>query len=153
MGGPDAPVYRRPGRPTRGGQEVTVVRKFRLSGAMREVPEVDAWFDTRPPVLTALVRPWFARMRACGDDVRVLLHDDQPTACVGDLAFGYVNTFSAHANVGFFVGPELPDPAGLLEGTGKFMRHVKLRPGREVDADALAALVDAAYAAIGAAQS
>jgi hypothetical protein len=47
--------------------------------------------------------------------------------------------------VGFFQGASLPDPAGLLEGTGKAMRHVKLRPGRDVDAAALEALVDAAH--------
>jgi len=33
----------------------------------------------------------------------------------------------------------------LLQGTGKRMRHVKLFPGEEVDADCLAALIDAAY--------
>jgi hypothetical protein len=33
----------------------------------------------------------------------------------------------------------------LLEGTGKFMRHVKLRPGQPVDGAALKRLVRAAY--------
>lgn len=84
-------------------------------------------------------------MRRCGDDVRELLHDHHPTACVGDAAFGYVNVFAAHVNVGFFGGTELSDPAGLLEGTGKFMRHAKLRPGEIVDADALTALINNAY--------
>jgi hypothetical protein len=44
-------------------------------------------------------------------------------------------------NVGFFRGADLPDPHGMLEGTGKLMRHVKLRPGASVDADGLAALI------------
>ncbi len=44
-----------------------------------------------------------------------------------------------------FLGPELEDPFGLLEGTGKFMRHVKIRPGQAVDSGALEALVAAAY--------
>jgi len=48
-------------------------------------------------------------------------------------------------NVGFFFGALLEDPARLLEGTGKRGRHVKLRPGRQVDSAALAGLVDAAY--------
>ena len=67
------------------------------------------------------------------------------TACVGDAAFGYVNAFRDHVNVGFFFGALLNDPARLLEGTRKRGRHVKLRPGRAVDATALARLVDAAY--------
>jgi hypothetical protein len=95
--------------------------------------------------LGAIARRWFEVMRGCGDDVRELLHDGHPTACVGDAAFAYANAFKAHVNVGFFRGAELADPDGLLEGTGKFMRHVKLRPDQEVDPGALRRLVRAAY--------
>src|SRR5918999_5004637 len=95
--------------------------------------------------LGAIAWRWFEVMRDCGDDVRELLHDGHPTACVADAAFGYVNAFTAHVNVGFFLGAHLADPAGLLEGTGKNMRHVKLRPGIEIDRQALAALIQAAY--------
>jgi hypothetical protein len=95
--------------------------------------------------LGEIARRWFEVMRHCGDDVRELLHDGHPTACVGDAAFGCVNAFTAHVNVGFFRGAEIADPADLLVGTGKFMRHVKLRPGREIDAAALTTLIDTAY--------
>ena len=96
--------------------------------------------------LGATAQRWFEVMRECGDDVRELLHDGHPTACVTNAAFAYVNAFNAHVNVGFFRGAELTDPDGLLEGTGKFMRHVKLRPEGEVDAAALSKLIDTAYA-------
>jgi len=84
-------------------------------------------------------------MRKQGDDVRELLHDGHPTACVADAAFAYVNVFRAHVNVGFFRGAEIADPKGLLEGTGKFMRHAKLRPGDHVDVKAMTQLIAAAY--------
>lgn len=84
-------------------------------------------------------------MRACGDDVVELIHDGQPTACIGDTAFCYVDSFTAHVNVGFFLGSLLPDPVGLLEGTGKFMRHVKIRPHSKIDEDALTCLIHTAY--------
>ena len=96
--------------------------------------------------LGVIAREWFEVMRACGEDVRELLHDGHPTACVADAAFGYVNAFKAHVNVGFFRGAEIADPEGLLEGTGKFMRHVKLRPDRDADALALRTLITTAYA-------
>ncbi len=99
----------------------------------------------QPDDLGAIATRWFEVMRECGDDVRELVHDDQPTACVDDAAFGYVDAFTAHVNVGFFRGAELPDPQRLLEGTGRFMRHVKIRPGARVDVDALTALIRAAY--------
>ena len=95
--------------------------------------------------LGAIAQRWFEVMRDCGDDVRELLHDGHPTACVGDAAFAYVNAFKVHVNVGFFRGAEIADPAGLLEGTGKFMRHVKLRPDSNVDATALMRLIETAY--------
>ena len=101
--------------------------------------------DAHPGDLGRIAQRWFEVMRACGDDVRELLHDGHPTACVGDAAFAYVNAFKAHVNVGFFRGAEIADPHGVLEGTGKFMRHVKLTPHRNVDAGALMELIDIAY--------
>lgn len=124
---------------------VTMPQLFRLTGSLRHDPAIAAWMDDHSGELGDIARHWFDVMRACGDDVRELIHDGQPTACVDDLAFGYVNAFKAHVNVGFFRGAELPDPAGLLEGTGKLMRHVKLKPGKAVDATALSKLIEAAY--------
>lgn len=108
-------------------------------------PAIDAWMHDRPGDLGAFAKHWFTVIRTCGTDVRELLHDGHPTACVGDCSFAYVNAFTAHVNVGFFLGAALADPAGLLEGTGKFMRHVKLRPECAVPALALQQLIEAAY--------
>ena len=118
---------------------------FRFPAAIKREPAIDEWFNDHAPDLRDLARPWFETMRACGADVRELMHDRCPTACVGEAAFGYVAIFRAHANVGFFFGAELKDPAGLLEGTGKRMRHVTLKPGRALDAGALRALIQSAY--------
>jgi hypothetical protein len=52
-------------------------------------------------------------------------------------------------NVGFFYGAMLEDPGRLLEGSGKRMRHVKLHPGRVVNAAALSDLIHGAYVDIG----
>jgi hypothetical protein len=120
-------------------------RLMRFPGAVRRDPKVERWMRAHPGELGAIARHWFEALRRCGDDVRELLHDGHPTACVGDAAFAYVNAFTAHVNLGFFCGAELADPSGLLEGTGKFMRHVKLRPGMAIDTAALARLVEAAY--------
>ena len=113
--------------------------------AVRHDSAIEDWMHERSGALGAIAQHWFSVMRACGSDVRELLHDGHPTACVGEAAFCYVNVFTAHVNVGFFLGAELPDPNGLLEGTGKFMRHVKLKPGQEVDASALEQLIKIAY--------
>ena len=122
-----------------------MIRLLRFPAAVRRDAGIDAWIRTQPGELGAIAGRWFEVMRRCGDDVRELLHDGHPTACVGDAAFGYVNAFTAHVNVGFFRGTALVDPTRLLEGAGRFMRHVKVRPGHEVDAAALEALIERAY--------
>ena len=120
---------------------------LRLSGAVKRDAAVDAWLNDLIE-LRSLARKWFVLMRRCGDDVRELMHDGCPVACVEDAPFGYVNAFKSHVNVGFFHGATLEDPAGLLEGSGKRMRHVKLKPGHELNDEALRDLIDAAYSDI-----
>jgi hypothetical protein len=118
---------------------------LRFNGTVERSPAIDAWLKDHAGELGAIARRWFEVMRKCGDEVREVLHDGCPTACLGDAAFGYVAVFTAHVNVGFFHGATLPDPARLLQGTGRFMRHVKLRPGAAVDAAALNRLIERAY--------
>lgn len=122
---------------------------LRFSGAVRRDPRIEAWFFAFTDPLRLMTRSWFERMRGCGADVRELLHDGCPVACVGDAPFGYVNAFKAHASVGFFHGAALADPARLLEGEGKRMRHVKLSAGEQLDDAALSGLIAAAYRDIG----
>ncbi|MGD0890257.1 MAG: DUF1801 domain-containing protein [Terracidiphilus sp.] len=121
---------------------------FRLNGAVERDPAIDAWLKAHAGELGAIAQQWFDVMRKCGDEVRELLHDGCPVACLGDAPFGYVNVFTSHVNVGFFQGASLPDPARLLQGTGKFMRHVKLKPGMPIDAASLTRFIEAAYSDI-----
>jgi len=118
---------------------------FRFSNSVRRDPAVETWFREHAGELGAVAQRWFEVMRGYGADVREVLHDGQPTACVGDAAFAYVDAFTAHVNVGFLRGAEIADPHGMLEGTGKYMRHVKLRPGQAIDTKALTRLIETAY--------
>jgi hypothetical protein len=118
---------------------------FRLPSAVSHDAALHRWLNSQRDELTPLVRAWFTRLRTCGDDVREVMHDGCPTVCVGDAAFAYVGAYKDHVNVGLFFGAMLPDPARLLQGTGKRGRHVKLWPGQPVAADALGELIDAAY--------
>jgi len=125
--------------------EIVMSQLLRFPSSVKRDPAIEVWMHDHSGELGAIAQRWFEVMRDCGDDVRELLHDGHPTACVGDAAFAYVNAFKAHVNVGFFRGAELADPERLLEGTGKFMRHVKLRPELAVNATALMKLIGTAY--------
>lgn len=121
---------------------------LRFDGAVEHDPAIDRWLNKHPGELGDLARRWFEVMRECGDEVRELMHDGCATACLGDVPFAYVGVYTAHVNVGFFQGASLPDPARLLQGVGKRMRHVKLKPGEAVDAVALKKLIHAAWSDI-----
>jgi hypothetical protein len=121
------------------------IRLFPLDGGLRQHPDVRQWFSQPPSELRLLSKRWFDQWRSCGPDVVELLHDGQPTVCVGNIALGYVDAFRSHVNVGFFLGATLPDPGGLLQGTGRFMRHVKVQPGRSANDAPLSELMTAAY--------
>ena len=118
---------------------------LRFNGTVERDPAIERWLKEHAGELGAIAREWFEVMRNCGDEVRELVHDGCPVACLGDVPFGYVNVFNAHVNVGFFRGAELADPERLLQGSGKFMRHVKLGPGTAANAAALRGLIEAAY--------
>src|SRR5215475_71708 len=129
-------------------EATTRIELFRLNGTVERDPAIDVWMKEHAGELGAIAHQWFEVMRKCGDEVREVLHDGCPTACLGDAAFAYVNVFTSHVNVGFFQGSALSDPARLLQGTGKFMRHVKLRPGTVTNAAAISRLINTAYSDI-----
>ena len=118
---------------------------WRFSSAAKRDPAVESWFEHGAPELKAIAHQWFTQLRRCGPNVRELLHDGCPVACVEDAAFAYVNAFKSHVNVGFFHGASLDDPTGLLQGSGKRMRHVTLSLDGAVDDAALRSLMRAAY--------
>ena len=118
---------------------------LRFNGAIPHDPAIDAWFKQHPGPLGSIAQHWFQLMRNCGDEVRELIHDGCPTACLGDAPFAYVNVFTSHVNVGFFHGASLRDPARLLQGSGKRMRHVKLTSETPENSAALAKLIESAW--------
>ena len=121
---------------------------LRFDGVLEHDPAIDAWFEAHKGELGSIAHKWFETMRKCGDEFREVFHDGCPNACFGNVPFAYVNVFTSHVNVGFFQGASLPDPANLLQGEGKRMRHIKLRPATDTNDAALRKLIEVAYADI-----
>ena len=61
------------------------------------------------------------------------LHEEDPVS--------YVYSGEDHVQFGFFGGSALEDPRGLLEGQGKYVRHIKLRKSADIDERAFRALL------------
>jgi hypothetical protein len=120
-------------------------RLFLFPSARAHDPAVARWFDDRPGPTGTLARATFARLRAAAPDMGELLHDNRPTACIDGAAFAQVGLAARHVTLSFFRGTDLPDPAGLLAGAGRLMRHVRLTSGAPPD-PALDTLIAAAVA-------
>ena len=102
-------------------------------------------------------------LRPVAEALRALIFDVHPEACevvrLGDRAatygvgprkmidgYAYVLPHRAWVNLGFLQGAGLPDPEGLLTGTGARLRHVKVRSLEDAARPALRLLIDAALA-------
>ena len=59
----------------------------------------------------------------------------------GDVHRIYLHAADDHVQLGFYEGSSLADPAGLLEGSGKYVRHVKVRETTDVDPESFASLI------------
>jgi hypothetical protein len=103
----------------------------------------------QPGELAALTRRLRALIEAVHPDAVEVPRTGEGTVCYGwgerkmSESYAYLAPQGRWVNLGFFRGTDLPDPHGLLEGTGARMRHVKVRPG-EVDLEPLRELLAAA---------
>jgi len=116
-------------------------RRYRYRGTLRHDPAIDAYVGSVRGELGALVARLVALVRSNvpgHDELRV---HGAPQFCVRGEPFCYVVGYAKHVNLGFCDGASLPDPEGLLEGTGKAMRHVKIRPGAEFPGKMLSRMV------------
>jgi hypothetical protein len=102
------------------------------------------------------IRPIARRLREIVADIDpnhvevVRLGDRAATFGVGPKkmseAYTYILPHNKWVNLGFFRGSLLPDPAGLLEGTGAKMRHVKIRSVAEAEQAAVRRLIEVSLA-------
>src|SRR5262245_57881047 len=113
--------------------------------------EVEQFLDPFAPEIRELA--WKVRglvLEVFPDAIELL---DPPAKLIGyGFDRGYkglvcgIALYKAHVNLMFAEGTELPDPAGLLTGTGKRARHVKVQQPGDVDGPGVRALLEAAVA-------
>jgi len=66
---------------------MTRTELFRLNSTVERDPAIDGWMKEHAGELGAIAQKWLEVMRKCGDEVRELLHDGCPIACLGDAPF------------------------------------------------------------------
>ena len=107
--------------------------------------DFEPWAEQKPKVLRPIARKWFRTIQTCGEGVEVIFHDNHPIACVEEAPFVYIDVFAQHINLGFFYGAHFINTQNIMEGTGKSMRHIKLRPDSPDHEVAIRHLIEVAY--------
>ncbi|MGA2137119.1 MAG: DUF1801 domain-containing protein [Bryobacteraceae bacterium] len=111
----------------------------------------------RPPdrILLSYLAPYDAHVSSLAMALREVVLEEAPAA-VESFAKGYavsiafsftgkplkdgfchIVTYSSHVNLGFNRGALLPDPEGILAGTGKMIRHITIRNEQDLDRPSL----------------
>lgn len=125
-----------------------------MLGAMKTTTDAgfDAILEGRPPEIGELARRLRALVAEVHPDAVEVVWAREGSAGYGlgprkrSEHYAYLRPFTRHVGFGFFRGAALPDPAGLLEGSGKALRHVKVRTPEEAARPELRALLEAALA-------
>ncbi len=115
---------------------------MRIQRARPRDPEVEAYVQEQPGALGETTRWLVDLVRGAVPASTEAIHHGSPKFCVGEgVVFCYVAAHSRHVNLGFVEGAQMSDPDGLLEGTGKGLRHVKVAAVGAVSKAKLARLV------------
>lgn len=106
---------------------------------------LEAWFKTAPQGQQATLAWLRCLITSLDPGVQEEFKWQRPCYLGRRGLFCYLQSTKNHVSLGFQNGALLDDPHGLLHGTGKDMRHVKLGPGSEPDGDALRDLLRQAW--------
>ncbi len=121
--------------------EAVPARRYRYRGTVRRDPAIDAYVRSDRGALGDIVARLVAMVRSAVPGHDELAVHGSPHFCIDGEPFCYVVGYKKHVNLGFCDGTRIADPDGLLEGAGKTMRHVKLRPGSTVPGAALSRMI------------
>lgn len=111
--------------------------------ARKRTQGVDAYVKELPKEQQPIVEGLRAFIFANAPHLTEKLKWGNPTY-IGRSNVCWIISYRDHVDFGFFRGTELPDPKGILEGTGKGLRHVKIYRRDDIPEKLLRSLLVAA---------
>ena len=112
---------------------------------MPEKKSVDSWLAERDPSIRPLCDALRRIIRGAAPQLEESIKWGNPVYTGNDNIF-YISTADTYASLGFFNGAILTDPQGRIEGTGKKMRHMKVRAVEDMDVEQIESWVKEAVA-------
>jgi hypothetical protein len=113
--------------------------------------ELDRIIGQRSPAMAKLTREVLAKLRPRFPGATEMVYDKKNALVIGfspddrpSSAISSIATYSKWINLYFFLGDDLPDPDGLLQGTGSTVRSIRITSAADCDRPAVKALIAAA---------
>ena len=110
---------------------------------MADKKTVDSWMSELDPSQREIAQALRALILEAVPDFTESIKWNTPNYARGGNVC-YLAANKGYVNLGFFNGAGLPNPDGLIEGTGEKMRHIKVRRPEDIRPEVLAALVQEA---------
>lgn len=108
---------------------------------MKAYATFDAYLAGQTPRNQALIRELRALVRRAAPDLEEAVKWGNGCWVRGKENVAYVYSAAEYVQFGFFGGSALKDPKGLLEGKGRYVRHVKVRAPADIDERAFSNLI------------
>jgi hypothetical protein len=110
--------------------------------------ELTAIIDARPPDMAKLTKAVLAKVRARLPGSVEMVYDKKNALVIGFCStarasnvINSIATYTKWINLYFFEGDTLPDPEGLLQGSGSMVRSIRVTNADELDRPAVRALM------------
>ncbi|HJU45010.1 MAG TPA: DUF1801 domain-containing protein [Vicinamibacterales bacterium] len=110
--------------------------------------QLNAIIDARPPSMAKLTRAVLAKVRERLPGAVEMVYDKKNSLVIGFCSaergshvINSIATYTHWINLYFFEGDTLPDPEGLLQGTGSMVRSIRITDAAELDRPAVRALM------------
>jgi hypothetical protein len=109
---------------------------------------VRAWLENLPAEKKTIIERLRRLIASVAPEAHEIIYHDALWYGPADSGYPilYITVFKAHVNLGFFFGGFVSDPEGLLVGSGKRMRHIKIRSLHECENPAITSLLAQAWA-------
>ena len=129
---------------------MTRLRAKRFGGQTPRA-ELDVMIARQPPEMRQLTTAVLARLRPRFPGAIEMVYDKANTLVIGfcpdERASNVITSMAVYRkwiNLYFFEGDAMPDPEGLLKGSGAMVRHVRITSAEELDRPAVKALISEA---------
>lgn len=116
-------------------------KKAKRSPKMKAYESFDLWLQDQSPANQTLIKSLRKLVGTCSKKLEETVKWGNGCWVVDGLPICYNYADTDHVQFGFFVGSQVPDPKGLLQGNGKYVRFIRIKSKADIPKAALTKMI------------